>query len=443
MRALPVALLAFVGLAASARAPGIVPLQPLIDATPAGEELRLAPGLYAGPAVITKPLTIDGQGKATIDGGHKGTVITLATNGATLRGLKIVNSGDSSNDVDAAVHVRGRGNIVRDNEIENTLFGIDLEQADGNVIRRNTISSKPVSLGLKGDAIRLWYSNDNRIEDNTVFNSRDLVVWYSNRNTLLRNRSHSNRYGLHLMFAHANRIEDNHFYNNSVGASLMYSDDVLLVGNDIMSSPGPSGTCLSVKESSVVVAKRNNIVYCAIGINIDVSPYQPDTINRFEGNRIAYNDTAIMFLSDWMGNDFQANVILGNITQVTIAGGGSAIRNRWDGNYWDDYEGFDRNKDGVGDKPYRLNGYAGRVWVDKPWARLFKGTPLLEVLDFLDRLAPFSEPILLVEDRHPQMDRGKMAPPRLPPDPPAADGLPAPSPTGESDRIDPFGLSKK
>jgi nitrous oxidase accessory protein len=440
MRALILAALLVTGLAGVAKAEGLKPFQPFVDAAQAGDEIRPPPGTYAGPVAVNKALTINGQGHVTIDGGGKGTVVTLAANGATLMGLKIVNSGDSSNDVDAAVHVRGQGNIVRDNVIENVLFGIDLEQADGNVIRRNKISSKPVTLGLKGDAIRLWYSNGNRIEDNTVFNSRDLVVWYSNNNTILRNQSHSNRYGLHLMFANANLIEDNRFYNNSVGVSLMYSDDVKLFGNDIMSSPGPSGTCLSVKESSVVMAKKNNIVYCAIGINIDVSPYQPDTLNIFEGNRIAYNDTAIMFLSDWKDNEFLGNIILGNITQVTVNGGGSANRNRWEGNFWDDYEGFDRDKDGTGDKPYRLNNYAGRVWIDKPWARLFKGTPLLEVLDFLDRLAPFSEPVLLVQDERPQLDRNKMSLPALP-----RGGAVAEKPPGleDQDRIDPFGLKKK
>lgn len=444
MRALiAAALLSVPVIGVAAETDGLRPLQPLIDAATAGDELRLPAGLYAGPVTIDKPLTIDGQGQVTINGGGVGTVISLHTNGATLRGLKIVNSGDSSNDVDAAVHVRGNGNIVRDNVIENTLFGIDLEQSNNNVLRRNVISSKPVSLGLKGDAIRLWYSNDNKVEENRVFDSRDLVVWYSNGNTVARNQSHGNRYGLHLMFAHNNVIEDNRFFDNSVGVSFMYSDNNVLHQNDIMRSPGPSGTCLSVKESSIVIATQNNIVYCAIGVNIDVSPYQPDTVNTFSGNRIAYNDTAIMFLSDWKSNDFLGNVILGNITQVTVTGGGSANRNRWEGNYWDDYEGFDQDQDGIGDKPHKLNNYAGRVWIDRPWARLFKGAPLLEVLDFLDRLAPFSEPILLVQDERPQLDHLAMKVPEMPSHQPIAIGEATPEKTDSGERYDPFGLYRK
>ena len=61
-------------------------LQPLIDATPSGGVLRPAPGRYAGPAIIAKPMTLDGGSKVRLKGGGKGTVLTLSASGATLRG---------------------------------------------------------------------------------------------------------------------------------------------------------------------------------------------------------------------------------------------------------------------------------------------------------------------------------------------------------------------
>ena len=48
-----------------------------------GDVLILAPGLHRGPVVIDKPLTLDGQGKARIDAGGQGSVITVGTNGKT------------------------------------------------------------------------------------------------------------------------------------------------------------------------------------------------------------------------------------------------------------------------------------------------------------------------------------------------------------------------
>ncbi len=48
-------------------------------------------------------------------------------------------------------------------QIDNALFGIDLQMVSNSIIRDNNISSKDLELGLRGDGLRLWYSNDNII----------------------------------------------------------------------------------------------------------------------------------------------------------------------------------------------------------------------------------------------------------------------------------------
>ena len=40
--------------------------------------------------------------------------------------------------------------------------------------------------------------------------------------------------------------------------------------------------------------------------------------------------------------------------------------------------------------------------MDFPAAAFFRGSPLFEALDFLDRLAPFSEPTLILRDETPR-----------------------------------------
>lgn len=41
--------------------------------------------------------------------------------------------------------------------------------------------------------------------------------------------------------------------------------------------------------------------------------------------------------------------------------------------------------------------------MDVPYARFFKGSPVLEVLDFLERLAPFTDPDMILRDEKPLM----------------------------------------
>ncbi|MBA1443936.1 MAG: nitrous oxide reductase family maturation protein NosD [Chromatiales bacterium] len=378
--------------------------QALVDAADPKGTLIPPPGTYAGPVTIESAITIDGQGKVTIDAGGKGSVIYLDTDGATLKNLHLTNSGESHNDIDSGVQVRGNFNVIKDNVIDNTLFGIDLQQSENNIVQRNRISSKPFDLGMRGDSIRLWYSFNNKITDNVIRNSRDMVVWYSADNLIARNDSRGGRYSLHFMYSKFNEVIENHYENNSVGIFLMYSDGVQVKNNYIAHAQGPTGMGIGFKETSDVDVIGNQILYCATGIYLDISPYDPETTNRLKNNLIAYSGIGMLFLNDWTGNVLEGNSFKGNITQVAVSGAGkTANRNDWFGNYWDDYQGFDQNRDGVGDKPYELYSYADRIWMDVPPARFFKGSPVLEVMDFLERLAPFSNPNMLVRDKRPMM----------------------------------------
>jgi len=378
-------------------------IQELLDAAEPNAIIIPEPGIYRERLVIRQPVILDGGSQVTIDAGGSGSVITIATSGATVKGLRLVNSGDSHNDLDAGVQVRGDFNVIKDNRIEDCLFGVDLQQSSRNLVRSNRISSKDKELGVRGDAIRLWYSFENRIEENQVSDSRDIVVWYSADNILRRNRATRGRYSMHFMYSRYNLVEQNEFIGNAVGIFLMYSDGVKVRDNLITHAAGPTGVGIGFKETSDVEVIGNRVLHCATGMYLDVSPYQPDTINRIEGNVLAYNGIGVRFLNDWTGNEFRRNLFKGNLSQVVVTGGKSAARNLWDGNYWDDYEGFDRDLDGVGDSAYELYGYADRLWMDVPTAQFYKATPMLEVLDFLERLAPFSDPSLVVRDPNPQM----------------------------------------
>ena len=379
--------------------------QELVDATPEGGVLEPAPGVYAGPVVVRHPIRIDGGGGVSIDAGGHGTVVRIAASGVVLRGLRLVGSGSNHDTVDAGVQVAGSGNVVEDNSIEDCLFGVDLAQSNENVVKGNRIHSKNMEMGMRGDAIRLWYSFRNAIVENDISDARDIVVWYAADNRFIRNRVVRSRYALHTMYAQKNIIEDNEYRDNMAGIFLMYSDGVEIRRNRILGAQGATGIGIGMKETSNVTVEDNWIVYCAQGIYLDVSPYEPGETNRFFRNQIAYNGVGVTLHSDWQDNIFEDNEFRGNFVQVAVRGGGSALRNVWARNYWDDYEGFDRDRDGTGDTPYELRAFADRIWLEIPEASLFRASPVLEVIDFLDRLAPFSEPTLILRDAAPRFER--------------------------------------
>lgn len=389
------------------RVHGLRPFQTLVDAAPAGSVLRPPPGIYAGPVELNKPLTIEGDGQVTIDSGDKGTVFSMVTNGATLRGLHLTGSGDSHDTDDSCLDVRGHHNHIEQLVIDNCLFGIDLKQSNDNTVKNNKVRSKPIEVGIRGDGLRLWYSHRNLIEGNEIVDSRDMVAWYSNDNTYRQNLGMRSRYSIHFMFAKNNTVESNRFYDNAVGVYFMYTEGGILRNNLISHASGATGMAIGFKEASNTVIEGNEIVYCAVGIGSDLSPFQPDSKIWIRNNRFAFNGIAMQLTSELGGNIVTNNVFEGNLTNVVQAGRGKAGLNEWRGNFWDDYLGFDRNLDGQGDTPYELYAYADQIWIELPAARFFKTAPVLELLDFLERLAPFSSPELTLKDEHPRFVKPK------------------------------------
>ena len=386
-------------------------LQEAIDHAKAGSRLELPAGIYRGNIVINKPLIIDGKDqKAVIEGDGNGTVITITASGVTVKNVIIRHSGEEHERVDAGVALQKVEQCTVENcKIVDCLFGIDMVQVSRSEINGNYIESKPFALGLRGDGVRLWYSNDNHLSGNHLYKSRDFVVWYSHGNLIEKNLGEYGRYSLHFMYTGRNIVKNNVYKHNSVGIFFMYSQDTTATGNLIENSLGTTGLGIGMKDASNFVLKDNTIIYCARGLFIDRSPFEPDTVNVIENNRIIYNSEGIHFHSLSLHNRFVNNIFKGNIENVINDSYNTKVtENYFDGNYWDDYEGFDKNRDGVGDGAYNYYAYADKVWLLNPNVKFFYGSPVISILNFLAKLAPFSEPVLLLSDKHPKMYEGEV-----------------------------------
>jgi nitrous oxidase accessory protein len=125
------------------------------------------------------------------------------------------------------------------------------------------------------------------------------------------------------MYSERNVVEDNDYSENMVGIFLMYSDGVVIRRNTITQGIGATSMGIGFKESSDVLLEDNTILRCATGIYLDISPYEPDTTNRFFRNRIAFNSIGVMFHSDWHGNVFEGNDFDDNFTQVAVRAEGA------------------------------------------------------------------------------------------------------------------------
>jgi len=381
-------------------------LQDAIDNAPEGSILKLPAGVYKGKIVINKPLTIIGKENGVIiDGEGEGTVIKTTGSFITLKNLRITNSGNQHHKLDAGIAMEnGKQCEITNVSIDNCLFGIDLQLINNSIISNNHITSKNVDLGLRGDGLRLWYSNDNLIKKNSLVKSRDMVVWYSHGNLIEENSGKWGRYSLHFMYAGKNLVRNNTYKFNSVGIFFMYSQDTIATGNLIQSSLGATGMGLGLKDVSNFTIKDNTIIYCAQGLYIDRSPFEPDTNNWITGNKVLYNSEALHFHSLSENNIIKDNTIMGNIEDIVNDSRGSKTNeNEIEGNYWDNYTGFDRDDNNIGDTPHKVYQYADQLWVYNPNVKFFYGSPVISLLNFLAKLAPFTKPLFLLEDKKPKV----------------------------------------
>jgi len=70
-------------------------------------------------------------------------------------------------------------------------------------------------------------------------------------------------------------------------------------------------------------------------------------------------------------------------------------------NYWDRYSGFDKDANNIGDTPHQIYQHADQLWHYNCKVKFFYASPIMTMLNFLSELAPFIEPILLIEDTKP------------------------------------------
>jgi nitrous oxidase accessory protein len=389
-------------LALPALAAAAQPLQPYIDATPDGGVRRLSPGDYSGPARIDRPITLDGGGKARLVGNGRGTVLAVETNGATVKGLAVAGSGESHDGVDAGILVAGDDNRIEDNVLTDVLFGIHVRGGNRNTVARNRVTGKDLPVAQRGDALRMWHGRHNRIEDNRFRRARDLTFTNSPDNRVAGNTFVDGRYGMHIVFSPRLAVERNVLEHTGTGIVILYSPDILVRGNRVAHALTGGGGGIVFKDSGNGRAEDNEIVHCSTGLQIDAPPESVGLLQA-RNNRFAHNIVGAYFYGEAGGHRFENNRFENNLTPIAISAVGAGSANTWSGNFWSQYQGFDRNGDGVGDSAHEEWLYADRIWMETPKAAFFRASPVLELLDFLERLAPFSAPHRILRDPAPRM----------------------------------------
>ena len=381
-------------------------LQESIDKAPAGATIKLPSGIYKGNIVINKALTILGKEEnVIIQGNGKGKVITVNSSHVILKDLHIRGSGNRMENLDAGIELHHvKFCEVSHCKITDVLYGIDMNMVENSIISHNYIRSKENDISLRGDALKIWYAKNNLIQNNTIEFTRDVTLTYAHHNTIENNTFLHNRFGLHLSMSHNNSIKNNTFKYNSVSILLMGVKDINVTGNTILSSKGAAGIAVVADKVSNFHFTDNTLKYNAKALYIDTKGAERGKQRFIENNLISHNGEALHFHASIKNNVITHNTITGNMDDVV-----KDTRDGYKGdneiayNYWDRYEGFDRNNDNIGDTAHQNYVYADQLWQYDHQVKFFYGTPIMSIIDFLAKVAPFIKPVLLLEDTKPLM----------------------------------------
>lgn len=380
-------------------------LQNAIDNAPANSILKLPAGIYEGNINISKPLSIVAkEDGVVIKGDGDGNVISISASGVKLKNLKIINSGKRRDMLDAAIYAKNITSMQINNCIvEKSHIGVFLENVSNSKILNSTFISKDKDIDLRGDGLRLWFSHNNIIKNNKFISIRDVVMMRSNSNNISNNIMRECRYSVFSYHSKFNFIKNNDIKNSSVGIYIEGSLGTKIRKNIIKGKLG-SATSMGIllKATSDARVSKNSIGECNQAFYIDNSPMKVGTKNYIFENKIMYSTRGLDFRGFSLKNVIQKNILHANMDNImTDSHKGRTNENTIQENYWDDYEGFDLNSDNIGDTSYIKYLYFDQIWVKNPKVRFFYGSPVVSMINFMLKVAPFMEPIFLIEDSKP------------------------------------------
>jgi nitrous oxidase accessory protein len=372
-----------------------------IEAAEDGDTVLVDAGHYKeGNLLITKSIVLTGMDYPVLDGEKKYEIISVKANRVVVNGFQIVHSGVSSlEDISGIKIYECRNVIIKNNILEDTFFGIYTQNGLNCIIENNILTATGKEEQQSGNGIHCWKSDSMRIIGNTVSGHRDGIYFEFVTNSIIwRNTSFQNlRYGLHFMFSHNNTYVTNIFQNNGAGVAVMYSHGVKMFNNYFLENWGDAAYGLLLKEITDSYIGGNHFEKNTSGIYMEGASRIEMEKNNFRGNGWAMKIQASCMDISVVKNNFIANTF-------DVSTNGSMVLNFFNNNYWDKYEGYDLNKDRIGDIPYRPVSLYSMIVEKNPPAMVLFRSFITSLMDKTEKILPGITPENLKDD-HPMMRR--------------------------------------
>jgi nitrous oxidase accessory protein len=360
-----------------------------------GDTILLNAGIYQeGNIVITKSIAIIGSGNPILDGENKFEILTISGKNISIKGITFRNSGYSAMNDYASIKVVDAANIsIENTTIINAYFAIHISNTSYATIRRNNIIGSPRSEQLTGNGIHLWKSNHALIDGNHIQGHRDGIYFeFVSLSTVQNNLSENNiRYGIHFMFSNDDTYFNNTFRKNGAGVAVMYSKKVNMEWNHFEQNWGASCYGILLKDISDSRIQHNTFFKNTVALHLEGTSRMDIHENLFKEN-----GWAVKVQASCEDNNFHHNNFVGN--SFDVGTNGTLVLNKFYNNYWDKYEGYDMNKNGIGDVPYHPVSMYSMIVEENPNSLILLRSFMVSLLDKAEKAIPSLTPENLVDD---------------------------------------------
>lgn len=353
------------------------------------------PGIYKEQTlVIDKSITFIGIDYPVLDGEKLYEVVSVKSNNVVIDGFRIQHSGISSIEDLAGIKVYNTQHVViRNNILDDTFFGIYIQQGRNCLIEKNKLISYAIEEQQSGNGIHCWKSDSLQIIANQISGHRDGIYFeFVTHSIIWRNVSQKNmRYGLHFMFSNNDTYISNVFKSNGAGVAVMFSNHVTMIRNFFIENWGDASYGLLLKEISDSHIENNFFKGNTSAIFMEGATRIEMQRNLFEGN-----GWGLKIQASCMDIILSENNFINNTFDVGT--NGSLVLNSFYNNYWDRYEGYDINKDNIGDIPYRPVSMYSMIIEKNPPAMILFRSFITTLLDKAEKVLPSLTPENLIDN---------------------------------------------
>lgn len=372
-----------------------ISIQKAISVADSGDLVLVKAGTYAEHDItIDLPISLKAEGDVIIDGEKKSYIIKVESDHVSISGFKLKNVGISFTKDFAAIYLHKVEHfLIEDCTLEAVYFGMLIEKSSHGMIRNNTVSSEGNEEVTSGNGIHLWHCDNVEIDGNHLFHLRDGIYFeFVKESTVTNNLSENNfRYGLHFMFSNNDVYTDNTFLNNGAGVAVMFSKFIEMERNTFIKNWGSASYGLLLKEIYDAEIINNEFIENTIAINVEGS-----TRVNYKHNTLKANGWAVKIAGACYANVFEENNFSSNAFDVSY---NSKINdNRFSGNYWSEYTGYDLDKDGTGDVPYRPVKLFSYVVNRTPETIVLLRSLFVDIINFSEKVSPVFTPDELVDN---------------------------------------------